>query len=300
MRSREIVKIHDAAAEVEIAPWLGAGLSRYDWIGSGERTPLFRACLEPSNAHPFDLALNLLVPWSNRISGPGFPFAGRFHRLEPNLPGEERPIHGNGFSSAWTLESVDGANASLTLDSFGPGPFRYNASVTYALEDGALSIRLSVRNAGDETLPFGLGLHPWLPRTPATTLMAKARRVVREDARHLPAGVVDIAARPEWDFSSEKSLPGSWINNAFLDWDGRAHVRWADRALALEILAEPAVSTYILYSPAATAEFFCFEPVTHEVDAHNLPGGAQAHGLVALAPGAAMSMSGKFSPQARP
>src|SRR5215472_5773640 len=129
MPRREILTISDRLAEAAIVPDLGAGLAWYDWGTAGQREPIFRACRNPSEAHPFDLALNLLVPWSNRISGGGFAFEGAFYRLEPNLPGEIFPIHGNGFSSAWTVEETQPARATLTLDSVGPGPFRYASRV---------------------------------------------------------------------------------------------------------------------------------------------------------------------------
>lgn len=53
--------------------------------------------------------------------------------------------------------------------------------------------------------------------------------------------------------------------------------------------AGPPLSTYILYSPSAESRFFCFEPVSHAVDAHNLPPGPEAHGLVVLTPGATLA-----------
>ena len=60
--------------------------------------------------------------------------------------------------------------------------------------------------------------------------------------------------------------------------------------------AEAPMSTYIVYSPAAETDFFCFEPVTHPVDAHNLPGGAEANGLIVLEPAEEMSISCRFAP----
>lgn len=33
---------------------------------------------------------------------------------------------------------------------------------------------------------------------------------------------------------------------------------------------------------SAAASFFCFEPVTHPINAHNLPGGPAANGLIVL------------------
>jgi aldose 1-epimerase len=250
-----------------------------------------------SHAQPFDLASNLLVPWSNRISGDGFHFAGRFHRLDPNLPGEPYPIHGNGLLSTWSVEKVATPSAELSLTSNGPGPFRYKARASYALTGGTLTMRLHVRNIGLIPLPFGLGFHPWIVRSPQTQLKAKAARIVFEGSDHLPAGDSPLGARPEWDFTTPRALPRSWINNAFLGWNGRADILWPDRKLALEIAADPRLSVYIVYSPSADADFFCFEPVMHAVDAHNQDGDPEANGLKILAPGEVVAVSCSFRPR---
>lgn len=289
--------INDGVGEAVIVPDLGAGLAAYDLVGPSGRAALFRPCRDPSRAGPFDLALNLLVPWSNRISGGGFHFDGQFHRLAPNVPGEPFPTHGNGFSSRWLVERATAASAEFSLRSDGPGPFRYEAHAAYSLARGALSMRLSVRNLGSAPLPFGLGFHPWIVRGAGTRLKARAERVVMEADDHLPAGEAPVASRPEWDFAAPRELPRAWVNNAFLGWDGRARVLWPERRLALDVEADPPLSTYILYSPSGGAEFFCLEPVTHPVDAHNLPGGAEAHGLTVLAPQQVLSAACRFRPR---
>lgn len=291
------LRISDGTAEALVAPALGAGLVSYDLVGAAGRIALFRPCCDPSHAGPFDLASNILVPWSNRISGGGFHFAGRFHSLAPNLPGERYPIHGNGFSSVWAVEALAPKSVELSLASIGPGPFCYEARATYALGDGALAMALRLRNLGPEPLPFGLGFHPWIIRTPGTLLQAGAKRVLLEGSDHLPAGEAFISSRPDWNFETPRALPRSWINNAFLDWDGRAGVFWPEQALALDIVADPPLTTAIVYSPAADCGFFCFEPVSHPVDAHNMRGGPEANGLVILAPRESMSATCLFQPQ---
>jgi aldose 1-epimerase len=195
---------------------------------------------------------------------------------------EPMPIHGNGFSSAWTTVEASADSACLALDSDGPGPFKFIAEVRYALAQGALRVALKVINQGPDTLPFGLGLHPWFPRTPGTTLQARAAVVTLEDLFHLPNGQIAVASREDWNFSAHRRLPDRWINNDFSPWDGHAEIIWSDRGLRLGIEAEGALSAYILYSPAFDADFFCFEPVTHRVDAHNRAGGPTANGLAIL------------------
>ncbi len=82
-------------------------------------------------------------------------------------------------------------------------------------------------------------------------------------------------------FDSEKALPDHWINAGFSGWSGQARIVQGGDAAAVTLSA-PSLSTLILYSPAAEADFFCLEPVSHPVDAHNLPG---QPGLCLLAPG---------------
>ena len=290
------ITLTDGIGEVVIVPELGAGLASYDLVSDGRREPLFRRCRDLARATPFDLASNLLVPWSNRISGGGFQFDGRFHPLEPNLAREPAPIHGNGFSSTWEVVEATAAGATLAFDSDGPGPFRFAAEVRYVLEAGALRIAMKVTNRGFDKLPFGLGLHPWLLRASGTTLHARASMVTLEDDFHLPAGQVSVASRQEWDFSMPRRLPDGWINNDFSPWDGQAEIVWTDRGLRLRVEADKALSAYIVYSPASDADFFCFEPVTHLVDAHNRPGGPEANGLVVLDSGDELAITCRFVP----
>jgi aldose 1-epimerase len=292
-----ILTLSDGAAEAVIVPELGAAIASYDLVGADARCPIFRPCRNPSGARPFDLASILLVPWSNRISGGGFLFAGKNHSLQPNLPGEPYPIHGNGFSSAWSVENTTPTSAELSLMSDGPGPFRYAARVSYALNAGALTMRLSVVNHAAEPLPFGLGFHPWIVRTSETLLQAKAKSLVLERSDHLPSGKAQVSSHPGWNFAEPRRLPDDWINNAFLNWDGRALVQWPDRKLALELAADPPITVYIVYSPSREADFFCFEPVSHGVDAHNASGGAEANGLAVLAPQGSLSVACRCMPR---
>jgi len=289
--------IADGVAEAVIAPEIGAAVAAYHLIAGKRTVPLFRPCRNLAQAQPFDLACNLLIPWSNRISGGGFRFQGRFHPLEPNVVGEPYPIHGNGFLSRWTVESATAVGAELSLSSDGPGPFRYAARVGYELHEGALTMRLAVANLADEPLPFGLGFHPWIVRTADVRLRAPAKTVLLETNDHLPAGAAAVSSRSTWDFAEPRSLPDEWINNCFLGWDGQADVVWLDRRLALKIESDPPLSVYIVYSPSSEADFFCFEPVTHVFDGHNAPGGPEAGGLAILAPRASLSSACRFSPR---
>ncbi|EWH01850.1 hypothetical protein [Halomonas sp. BC04] len=90
------------------------------------------------------------------------------------------------------------------------------------------------------------------------------------------------------------SLPAGRIDNLFTGWNGRALLSWPGRGVALEVDTVPSLSRYLLFSPGESADFFCFEPVSHEVDAHHFDDPI-AHGLVELQRGQSLRQQWRFS-----
>ncbi len=294
----DTLRLASGSLLAEIVPSLGGGVARFDLASANGEISVFRPWPEVGSADPNALGLYVLAPWSNRISGGGFSFAGSFHPLTPNLAGEPFPLHGDAWQKPWAVAEHDGHRARLVLNDGEAGPFRYCAELAYDLSPSGLTVRLALENAGEHALPFGGGFHPWFPRTPGTRLEAPAKSVWLEDPQHLPTTQEPIANQPEWDFSTPRPLPDGWINNLFTGWTRRATIAWDDRGLALDIKARSPLDRYIVYSPSRDAPFFCFEPVTHAVDAHNLPPSPEAHGLVVLAPGASMLVDCAFGVRA--
>jgi aldose 1-epimerase len=243
-------------------------VGRFDVRLSSRWDPIFQTAPDAGRTGAFALGCFLLIPFSNRISGGGFHHSGRFHALAPNLPYSQYPTHGNAFSLPWSIRAVSTHSVTLDLASVGPGPFRYSAGVRYTLNDTCLGIDLLVRNDGPADLPFGLGLHPWFVRTPLARLSLFAQGFWSEDADHLPDSF-HPAGTGTFDFRDGAPLPSGWINSAFTGWDGRARLEWPERQLAVEIEAEPPLTTAIVFAPSPDRAFVCIEPVSHSVDAHN-------------------------------
>jgi len=279
--------IRNGNVRAEIVPELGGGLSRFDY---GDQ-PVFR----PWDGEPASrLASFVLIPWSNRISGGGFTFDGIFHPLAANRPGDAYPIHGNGFSSAWTVEFTTGDTVELSLASDGPGPFRYAARLRYAVFAHGLEMAMSVTSRATLRLPYGIGFHPFFVRTPGTVLTANLPRIWLVDENQMPASLASVDDRPDRDFRAGRTLPDSLINNAFPDWDGQARIDWPEHGLSMQINASAELTCALIYSPSADAGFFCVEPVSHRVDSFNAPGGAEAAGMRILAPGETMAATCTF------
>ena len=90
------------------------------------------------------------------------------------------------------MERQTEAEIVLALDSTDQPPFDYRAELTYALTGNGLTMRLAVQHRGAVPIPYGLGFHPWLPRTPGTLLELPATEVWLETADHMPAGKVPV------------------------------------------------------------------------------------------------------------
>ncbi|MFQ3789409.1 aldose 1-epimerase [Halomonas sp. A29] len=272
-----------------VNPQVGGSVVRFDRLTECGPEPLMRPGSE-DECDPNRLAMYPLVPWSNRIGGGGFAWRGRHYSLAANLPGEPLPIHGDGWQQAWQVEEQGDTWLRLGLRSREQPPFVYRAELTYRLEEAALEVTLAVTHLGESSAPYGLGLHPWFPRSAEVTVEAAAEGVWEVDAAQLPTEWRRLSPSEPWDFSRGAALPTGKIDNLFTGWNGRAVLRWPERGMALEVRADS--SRYLVFSPNAQADFFCFEPVSHEVDAHR--GDPQRQGLVELGTEESLSMRCRF------
>jgi aldose 1-epimerase len=95
------------------------------------------------------------------------------------------------------------------------------------------------------------------------------------------------------DFSVPLQLPQRLMDNAYSGWTGAAEIHWPEQRVRLGIECTPQLSYFVLFCPVGR-DFFCFEPVTHPVNAFNLPAPHHRAGLKVLEPGASMAISVRF------
>ncbi len=287
----EFVTLTNRYLQAQVVPSIGGSLARLDAFGRGAPFPLLRQ-FEQGDALPAPghMACFPLVPWSNRIGGAAFEFEGRRIALAPNRAGEPCPIHGEGWQRAWQVETQSASSVELVLDRRAAAPFCYVARLRYWLAGRALEVRLEVTNCGDRTLPFGLGLHPWMPRHDGVLLRAPAVATWERGEGGLP--VSPMAIPDDWNFSTARTVPAQGIDNVFSGWDGEAEIVWPASGQCLRISAD--MGYYIVYTQAGASDF-CFEPVDHMINAHNLAGGPARNGLRLLAPGQTLARSVRFA-----
>jgi aldose 1-epimerase len=288
-----MIELRSGSLRAVVLPAAGGGLARLDWLGGAAPMAVLRPAPDGvALPLPGQMACFPLVPWSNRIAPAGFEFEGRRITPAPTREGEPCPIHGEGWRLPWHVEARDESSVVLSLYRRDGSPFAFTAHLAYTLSSNTLRVTLKVTNNGSHPLPFGLGLHPWMPAPDDALVRAPADGVWLSGTDKLPA---ERSALPQaWDFAGDvpRPLPPEGVDNAFTGWNGSAQIDWPSRRLRLRIRADMAY--YILYSPPGK-DFFCFEPVDHPINAHNLPGGAVANGLTVLAPGQDLRRTVRFA-----
>jgi aldose 1-epimerase len=258
------------------------------WEREGARVPLLREA-PGDDAGPLQVGCYPLVPFGNRVKDNQFRFDGRDYRFEPNTDWDRHYLHGDGWQGEWRIERQDARSVALAFDQTASAttPYSYSAIQCFTLqEDDALALSLSVTNTGEEALPFGLGWHPYFPMTPMTTLFAPARKYWTEVADWLPGEATTIPG--DVDFSEPMGLPHHWVNNGFEEWCGEAEVTWPERGVKLSLTADPLFRHAFVFvsdtsfDPAFQRDYFCFEPMSHLANGHQLP---ELGDLKVLSPG---------------
>ncbi|MBV9528031.1 aldose 1-epimerase [Sphingomonas sp.] len=271
---------------LDIRPGLGGSIAGLHWTdGDGER-PILRQSPEALD-QVLEAACFPLVPFVNRIRGGAFTFRGREIRLPLNMAGEPSPIHGQGWQSAWRVDSCDEQGAALSFrHEAGDWPWTYDAAEQFALDEGGLSVRLTCRNASDQPMPCGLGQHPYFPCGPETRIDSDVTVAWTIDEKVLP--VAQVPATGRYDLK-DRLVCGQDLDNGWGGWGGRAVL--SDPGWPYEVaVSSPQARFFQLYSPP-TGGVCVAEPVTHANAALNAPETDWSElGMRVLEPGAEMSL----------
>lgn len=282
-----LLSLQAGRLSVDLAPEAGGSIARFVMGGEGRAAgdvlrPATEAALASGTG--MDTACYPLVPFSNRIANGRLVFDGEEFGLAANWPGVRHPLHGDGWSHAWTVASHDTRSAELIYEHGGLSgwPFRYRARQTFVLDEAGLVIGMSIENLEDRAVPAGLGLHPFFPRDRETELTCRLGGVWQTDAEVLP--VEHVPLPPAWDFSRGRRVAGLELDHCFDGWDGRATIAWPRRGMRLELSATEAFRHLVIYVPDGQT-FFCVEPVSHAngaVGRTRLAAGATLAGEIAF------------------
>lgn len=77
------------------------------------------------------------------------------------------------------------------------------------------------------------------------------------------------------------------MDHCYSGWSGRAEIQWSDAAFRVALAVDDAIAHFMLYVPE-DRDFFCFEPVSHAINAFNFPESAE-NAAIAMVPGAELA-----------
>lgn len=241
----KLLHLRNEKCALDIAPTVGASVALFTWNG--------RNVLRPSRGQAStDLAMFLMVPWANRLAGPDAL------GIAPNVPGETHPIHGYGWQAGWDVVQASESAAVLSYQ-HSDSVIGFEAKVTYELEADGLRATLQVINRGDQGRRFGLGFHPYFPRSPETRLWFDAKARWTEGVDKRPEHRIEVAARSDPD--DFQALPETRVNEVHDGFGGEARIR--NEQMITTIRTEGSGSQHLhLWTPPGE-DFFCMEPQTH-------------------------------------
>jgi aldose 1-epimerase len=263
------VLLRKGPLSVGLAPECGGALTRCDLRIGKHRIEILRQASDEhiNRRSPYGASCFPLIPYASRLREGKFEFRGRNFVFPINAPGERHSYHGDGWTRAWNLIELSRSKAVLELAADPSAPIQYDAIRTIEVDEGKLTIKLSIRNRGAWAIPVGLGVHPYFARRHGARIFARLPVRWRMDDEILPIAPEANPQASEFQLGlAGNDLPAS---AAYSDWDGHAVIEWPSDKIRVRIETTPRLRHVIAWAPPGE-EFFCFEPVSHATNSFNL------------------------------
>ncbi len=299
-----LIELRHGARRVLIAPHVGGAIAAFfDATARGDVHWLRPASREALAAcDPLGMASFPLLPYCNRIRDARFVFADETVDLAGDGNAFDHALHGHAWRRPWRVGATTRSSAELHFSHVplaAPAhhwPFRYEATQRIELSSAALTVTMSARNLSDRRMPFGMGHHPYYPRTRTTRIHTRVAAMWHSTPDLLPTHLGPHACLGQLA-SSEGMLADAFdLDNNFAGWSRRATIAWPDEQRSVTLCAEAPFDHMVLYAPADEPSLLCVEPVTNTVDWINLDGAGGGRGGCVLAPGESIRASFAWMP----
>ena len=263
---------------VKLEPSAGANVFSIRYKG----TELLKSPMSLKELPGFASGVPVLYPMPNRVRDGVFTYGGRQFKFTPNNEGNF--LHGLVHSAKWDVADYKSSDESAAVTcrlKFEPGteqyklfPFQHALQLKIeALSDGVRWTYTVDNTKGDQAVPFGFALHPWIlyqgPRSetyitiPATHLM--------ESVKLLPTGKLLDLTGSNYDARQPKSLEGFLSDDVYFGMRSAAPavIDFRQPRLKITLSASNDFTHLVLYTPK-DQPWFCVENQTCSTDAHNL------------------------------
>ncbi|WGS51896.1 aldose 1-epimerase [Paraburkholderia sp. D15] len=297
-----LVTLRAGALRVVLAPEVGGALAAFYEVTPEGPLHWLRPATPAAFAgrDPLQMASFPLFPYCNRIRDARFTFDGATIDLAGNDPRFAHALHGNAWRHPWQVGARSDSAVELHFEHqpdmrrVGDWPFRYRATQRIALRDGALVITMSAQNLSGRPMPFGMGHHPYYPRTAATRVYAGVQAMWHADADVLPT---HLGAHPAVD-ALRTGMPADEfdLDNNFANWSREATIAWPDEQRQLTMTADAPFDHMVVFAPANDPQL-CVEPVTNTTDCFNAVGPREQVGGCVLQPDEGIAATLRWTPR---
>lgn len=281
-----MIELSHEGFELGLSPGTGGSVVWFRMGGIDILRPA-QAALTPE-ADRLELAAFPLFPFSGRIGHGRFTWRGRDIQLPLNFPPEPHAIHGHAWQGVWEVVEASATQALLRYTHAPDAwPWAYLAEQRFVLSKGGLSLDLRLTNLSDETMPAGIGWHPYFPRGDAR-IFADVVRIWPPDETLLPTA--PRTPEPGEGLHTNPAVDSLSLDHPFETRDGVTEIEWPSRRITLRLHTDGGMRFLVVFAPPGQ-DYFCAEPVSHVPDMVNLDYPPKETGLVALAPGETLNAS---------
>ena len=213
---------------------------------------------------------SFLFPFPNRLAEGKYQIHGRIHQFPCNDFGNPNALHGfiNDKEFSIAEQTTDSLTAYYNYNGeFDYFPFPFSFSCKYVLESAALSVYIEIENTGSESMPFGLGWHPYFFVSESIDKAnMKLPNVIQHELGEYSRPTGKTIEFPH--FLHENTLDGIELDDCFqITEPGNSYISFADER-QLEIWQDPQFSYLQIYTPG-DRKSVAIEPMTCGVDAWN-------------------------------
>jgi aldose 1-epimerase len=279
-----MITLGRGALELDIAPEIGGSITGLTF----ENRPVLRR-VPQGTTNVLETSCFPLVPYANRIENGVFKFEGREIRLPLNFGDHPNSLHGHGWQTAWRVETMSRDRVALAFDHTADAwPWAYTSEQVFIMTEDGVHMQLTLRSRDDKPMPFSLGLHPYFPRVPGSTIAAKVGGMWLSNPNMIPTQCVPATALIDLG-KGQSVATAPFVDNTFTDWQGPARITQPELGMEITLEASAECGFFHVFVPQG-ADFFCAEPTTAMPNAFNRPEPAGRTGARTLMPGASITM----------
>lgn len=299
----DLIVLSSGNMRVVVAPHVGGSIAAYYELTAGGLVHWLRPATQAAlvERDPLRMGSFPLLPYCNRIRDARFVFEGETIDLAGDGNRFAHALHGHAWRRAWRVGARTAQSVELhfdhdpAADAPGEWPFRYSAKQRIELAGDGLRVTLSAHNLSGRAMPFGMGHHPYYPRTGHTRVYAQVEGMWHADPEVLPT---HLGPHPAVDALRDGMSADAYdLDNNFAGWSRSATIAWPDEGRQLTMTAQAPFDHLVVFAPTDQPQQLCVEPVTNTTDCFNAVDAREHVGGCVLMPDEEISASVNWTPQ---